>query len=74
MRGKNSRLTAAREVAEELGLTRGLDILSEQVGLEENDYSPLCDDLFRCTVCTSYNRCFVSMFNREVGPVVLWTA
>ena len=62
MRGENSRLTAAREVAEELGLTRGLDILSERVGVEENDYSPLSDDLFRCTVCTSYNRCVVSMF------------
>ena len=62
MRGENPRLTAAREVAEELGLTRGLDILSERVGVEENDHSPLSDDLFRCTVCTSYNRCVVSMF------------
>lgn len=62
MRGENPRLTAAREVAEELGLTRGLDILSERVGVEENDYSPVSDDLFRCTVCTSYNRCVVSMF------------
>ena len=59
MRGENSRLTVAREVAEELGLTRGLDILSERVGVEENDYSPLSDDLFRCTVCTSYNRCVI---------------
>lgn len=38
-RGEQSRLTAAREVAEELGLTRGLDILNGRIAVEKN-YSP----------------------------------
>jgi isopentenyldiphosphate isomerase len=44
--GEDSQLTAEREVGEELGLTR----------------SSLSDELFKCLICTSYNRCMVSMF------------
>ena len=51
--GEDAKLTAAREVAEELGLTRALN----------NDTSDaLSDPLFSCVVCTSYNRCFVTVF------------
>ncbi|KAL9179282.1 hypothetical protein ACHAXT_008572 [Thalassiosira profunda] len=58
--GEPSRLTAAREVAEELGLTRALNIMhGEGDGSESN---PLSEKLFQCTVCTSYNRCVVSLF------------
>ena len=46
-----ARLTAAREVAEELGLVRAL-----------TDDTALSDPLFRCTVCTAYNRCVVTVF------------
>lgn len=58
--GEDSSWTAAREVAEELGLKRALDVL--QSNNEENQINPLSDKLFQCTVCTSYNRCAVSMF------------
>mmetsp|Transcript_3677 Transcript_3677/g.9202 ORF Transcript_3677/g.9202 Transcript_3677/m.9202 type:complete len:474 (+) Transcript_3677:2-1423(+) len=44
-----SRLTAEREVAEELGLSRGSTQLS--------------DRLWRCIVCTAYNRCVVDFFS-----------
>jgi 8-oxo-dGTP pyrophosphatase MutT (NUDIX family) len=44
--GEDLKLTAAREVGEELGLTR----------------PSLSDELFKCTVCTSYNRCVVTMY------------
>mmetsp|Transcript_1906 Transcript_1906/g.4186 ORF Transcript_1906/g.4186 Transcript_1906/m.4186 type:complete len:502 (+) Transcript_1906:138-1643(+) len=53
MAGEDAHLTAAREVAEELGLTGAVD-------------SPTCDalsaPLFRCTICTEYNRCVVTVF------------
>lgn len=49
--GEDSKTTAAREVAEELGLERAL-----------SDPNMLSDPLFDCTVCTSYNRCVVTMF------------
>mmetsp|Transcript_12706 Transcript_12706/g.31005 ORF Transcript_12706/g.31005 Transcript_12706/m.31005 type:complete len:500 (+) Transcript_12706:79-1578(+) len=57
--GEDARLTAAREVSEELGLRRALDILENK---DEETINPLSDKLFQCTVCTSYNRCVVSMF------------
>mmetsp|Transcript_28927 Transcript_28927/g.33621 ORF Transcript_28927/g.33621 Transcript_28927/m.33621 type:complete len:586 (+) Transcript_28927:121-1878(+) len=72
--GESSILTAAREVAEELGLDRPLRILEESSHKEsknemvENDNmmmtmeSPLSKPLFKCTVCTSYNRCVVTVF------------
>ena len=61
--GEDSQLTAAREVAEELGLTRALDILEDKDHLLTTKASnPLSDMLFQCTICTSYNRCVVSMF------------
>ncbi|KAK1742271.1 hypothetical protein QTG54_006836 [Skeletonema marinoi] len=53
--------TAAREVAEELGLKRALRVL-EQGGDNNSLDNPLSNELFQCTICTSYNRCVVSMF------------
>jgi len=50
--GENASVTAAREVAEELGLERALHF----------EKSPISDPLFLCTVCTSYNRCVVTVF------------
>ena len=44
-------LTARREVAEELGLSRAL-----------NDSNALSDPILVCTVCTAYNRCVVTLF------------
>lgn len=53
MAGEDAHLTAAREVAEELGLSGVVD-------------NPKCDalsaPLFRCTICTEYNRCVVTVF------------
>lgn len=49
--GEDAKTTAAREVAEELGLERAL-----------SDATMLSDPLFNCTVCTAYNRCVVTMF------------
>ncbi|KAL7546099.1 hypothetical protein ACHAWF_009428 [Thalassiosira exigua] len=71
--GEGGRLTAAREVAEELGLHRGLDFLergtndnADRVDCDDDDDddgNPLSEELFKCTVCTAYNRCVVSMFS-----------
>ena len=60
--GEGSKLTAAREVGEELGLTRALNILLEEDEGTTKETNPLSDKLFQCTICTSYNRCLVSMF------------
>jgi len=64
--GENSTLTAAREVAEELGLNRALLLIEEKTnaGLEYdiNEEDILRGPLFKCTVCTGYNRCVVTMF------------
>lgn len=51
--GEDAKKTAAREVAEELGLERAL---------EDPASDALAGPLFDCTVCTGYNRCVVSMF------------
>eukprot|EP00984_Skeletonema_dohrnii_P006564 scaffold2352_cov90-Skeletonema_dohrnii-CCMP3373.AAC.3 len=59
--GEDATWTAAREVAEELGLKRALRVL-EQGGDNTSLDNPLSDELFQCTICTSYNRCVVSMF------------
>lgn len=73
--GESSKLTAAREVAEELGLDRALDVESsndqggEYVGGAaaelESESKPLSNPLFQCTVCTSYNRCVVTVFTYQ---------
>ena len=47
-------------MGEELGLTLALNML-ESKGETASDL-PLSDELFQCTVCTSYNRCVVTMF------------
>lgn len=61
--GEGSTLTAAREVAEELGLDKGLNYIeSTSSGKDFDTTSPLSDPLFKCTVCTSYNRCVVTVF------------
>jgi 8-oxo-dGTP pyrophosphatase MutT (NUDIX family) len=80
--GEDSRLTAAREVAEELGLRRALDIMldskqqPQDLEEEENDKldNPLSETLFQCTVCTSYNRCVVSVFTYTAcdGERITW--
>eukprot|EP00553_Chaetoceros_curvisetus_P011602 CAMPEP_0204640436 /NCGR_PEP_ID=MMETSP0717-20131115/47263_1 /ASSEMBLY_ACC=CAM_ASM_000666 /TAXON_ID=230516 /ORGANISM="Chaetoceros curvisetus" /LENGTH=225 /DNA_ID=CAMNT_0051660857 /DNA_START=74 /DNA_END=748 /DNA_ORIENTATION=+ len=44
--GEDLIVTAQREISEELGLSR----------------QSLSDPLFKCTVCTSYNRCVVTVF------------
>lgn len=59
--GEDATWTAAREVAEELGLKRALTVL-EEGGDNTSLDNPLSDELFQCTICTSYNRCVVSMF------------
>ncbi|KAL3823282.1 hypothetical protein ACHAXA_003430 [Cyclostephanos tholiformis] len=80
-RGESSRSTAAREVAEELGLRRGLDFVvdgddggergqsSSMIGggRRVDDVDPLSDELFKCVVRTSYNRCVVSVFAYHVA-------
>lgn len=48
--GENLEVTAAREIGEELGLSR----------------PSLSDALFKCTVCTSYNRCVVTVYTYRV--------
>ena len=53
--GENSTVTAAREVAEELGLKRGLP----------EDGGSLSYPLFQCAICTSYNRCIVTVFTYQ---------
>jgi 8-oxo-dGTP pyrophosphatase MutT (NUDIX family) len=45
-------LTARREVAEELGLSRAI-----------TDLSALSDPILTCVVCTAYNRCVVTLFS-----------
>ncbi len=50
--GESLELTAAREVGEELNLTR----------------PSLSDPLFRCTICTSYNRCVVTVYTYKYDP------
>jgi 8-oxo-dGTP pyrophosphatase MutT (NUDIX family) len=61
--GETATWTAAREVGEELGLKRALAVLEgQQEGEEDDSFNPLSDELFQCTICTSYNRCVVSMF------------
>jgi len=52
--GEDLSCTAAREVGEELGLTR----------------PSLSDELFKCTICTSYNRCVVTVFTYKFFPNV----
>ncbi len=57
-RGEGARMTAAREVAEELGMRHAMDFIFGKGGGEtmttgEND--PLLDKLFKCAVCTVYN-------------------
>ena len=61
---EDSRLTAAREVSEELGLSRALDMLeaTEDKNEEATEVNLLSERLFQCTICTSYNRCVVSIF------------
>ena len=48
-------------MGEELGLTRALNMLESKDQTAASDL-PLSEELFQCTVCTSYNRCVVSMF------------
>uniref|UniRef100_A0A7S0CKQ7 Nudix hydrolase domain-containing protein n=1 Tax=Proboscia inermis TaxID=420281 RepID=A0A7S0CKQ7_9STRA len=57
--GEPPELTARRELAEELGLVR---VLRDGSGSDDEKTPQLSEMLFRCTVCTSYNRCVVSMF------------
>ena len=50
---------------EELGLNLALGILergSEEKNEKATEANPLSEKLFQCTICTSYNRCVVSMF------------
>jgi hypothetical protein len=76
-RGEGARMTTAREVAEELGLRRAMDFVFGKGGGEtmtagEND--PLSDKLFKCTVCTVYNRCVVAVFTYTTcdGENITW--
>jgi 8-oxo-dGTP pyrophosphatase MutT (NUDIX family) len=63
--GEDSKLTAAREVAEELGLSGALDKDGQP------NHAALSDPLFKCVVCTSYNRCVVTVFQYTIqDPVV----
>eukprot|EP00956_Cyclotella_meneghiniana_P002232 scaffold2511_cov25-Cyclotella_meneghiniana.AAC.1 len=69
-RGECAELTAARELAEELGLRGALNYYQKKEVVSgvsnENSSSikqnPLSSELFRCTIGTAYNRCVVSVF------------
>ena len=63
--GEPAELTARREVAEELGLSRALD----------EDTDAWLGPLLTCTVCTAYNRCVVTLFSytmRSDEETVTW--
>jgi len=67
--GEESPLTAAREVAEELGLIRALlhsSVQQQSSDVLDNNHveeeMALSDPLFKCIICTAYNRCVVTMF------------
>jgi 8-oxo-dGTP pyrophosphatase MutT (NUDIX family) len=61
--GESSRLTAAREVYEELGLKLALkEEVSTSTSARIGEMKTLSDELFKCIVCTSYNRCVVTLF------------
>ena len=47
-----------RMMTEELGMKRALDLMEEGKDTE----SPLSQELFQCTIATSYNRCVVSFY------------
>ena len=57
---EDSELTARREVAEELGLSNAL--------LPGN--SAMSEPILECLVCTSYNRCLVTLFSYTVDTNV----
>lgn len=60
--GEDAIWTAAREAAEELGLKRALMMLEKGENVEDVMKGPL----FKCTVCTGYNRCVVTVFTYKV--------
>ena len=67
--GEESIVTAAREVAEELGLTQALTVIENNNHASDDlnsDGSILRGPLFDCTICTAYNRCIVTMFTYRV--------
>lgn len=68
--GEDSKLTAAREVAEELGLSGALDEDGQP------NHTALSDPLFKCVVCTGYNRCVVTVFQYTIqdpaGESISW--
>lgn len=70
---ENDYLTAAREVAEELGLKRALEDYDQSPdGLvidKGSTQDALHGPLFKCIVCTGYNRCIVTMFTYAVDAV-----
>lgn len=53
--GEDLKSTAAREIGEELGLTT---------------LSSLSNELFKCTICTSYNRCVVTVYTYRFQPSI----
>jgi 8-oxo-dGTP pyrophosphatase MutT (NUDIX family) len=55
---EESIVTARREVAEELGLSRAL----EDAGVKDGN-SKLMGPILQCIVCTAYNRCVVQLFS-----------
>ena len=63
--GEDSKLTAAREVAEELGLDKALQYIETSNEKSKRLTFPLSEELFQCTICTSYNRCIVTVFTYE---------
>jgi 8-oxo-dGTP pyrophosphatase MutT (NUDIX family) len=54
---EDAELTARREVAEELGLSRALEEAST------TSAGQLSQPLLDCVVCTAYNRCLVTLFS-----------
>lgn len=63
--GEEPNDTARREIAEELGLKAAF----------EKDDGKLSDRLFRCVVCTAYNRCVVDVFGYVVDTTterIVW--
>jgi len=64
---EDSKLTAAREVAEEIGLSKGLQQQLEGGNDDAIDEKTqiLSNELFKCVICTSYNRCVVTVFTYD---------
>jgi 8-oxo-dGTP pyrophosphatase MutT (NUDIX family) len=61
-------VTAQREVAEELGLSRALLYSTADASNLKMSNNKLMGPILRCIVCTAYNRCVVQLFSYRTDP------